>query len=178
MLKFAAIDFETADYGRDSACALAIVRVNGSRIIGRSSYLIRPPRRTFVFTYLHGISWEDVADRPTFGQLWPIVERDLAGVDFLVAHNASFDRSVLHQCCERAGHVPPAFPFHCTVKVARQIWGLSPARLPDCCEHLGIRLRHHDPESDAAACARIFIAALRTGSPLPSHLGPRRAPAR
>jgi DNA polymerase-3 subunit epsilon len=178
MLKFAAIDFETADYGRDSACALAIVRVHGSRIIGTSSYLIRPPRRTFIFTYLHGIAWEDVADKPTFGQLWPRIERDLAGVDFLVAHNASFDRSVLHRCCEHAGHEPPPFAFHCTVKVARHVWGISPAALPNCCEHLGIRLRHHDPESDAAACARIFIAALKSGSPLPSHLGPRRFPRR
>jgi DNA polymerase III subunit epsilon len=176
MVKFAAIDFETADYGRDSACALAIVRVHGRRVVARSSYLIRPPRRNFVFTYLHGISWEDVAEKPTFGQLWPDIQRDLSGVDFLVAHNASFDRSVLHHCCERVGHEPPQVAFHCTVKVARHVWGLSPANLPSCCAHLGIRLRHHDPRSDAAACARIFIAALKTGSALPPYLGARRRP--
>jgi DNA polymerase-3 subunit epsilon len=174
MVKFAAVDFETADFGRDSACALAIVRVHGSRIVGTSSYLIRPPRRSFVFTYLHGISWEDVADKPTFGQLWPRIERDLSDVDFLVAHNASFDRSVLHRCCERGGLEPPALNFHCTVRVARHVWGIHPARLPDCCSHLGIRLHHHDPESDAAACARIFLAALKSGQELPPHLGIRR----
>ena len=43
---FVAIDFETADYGPDSACAVALVRVEGSRIVRRSYFLIRPPRRS------------------------------------------------------------------------------------------------------------------------------------
>ena len=33
---FAAIDFETADYGRDSACAVAVVRVEGGVIVDRA----------------------------------------------------------------------------------------------------------------------------------------------
>ena len=53
---FVAIDFETADYGPDSACAVAVVRVEGSRIVQRSYFLIRPPRQAFIFSYLHGIS--------------------------------------------------------------------------------------------------------------------------
>jgi DNA polymerase-3 subunit epsilon len=53
---FAAIDFETADYGRDSACAVAVVRVEGRVVVDRVRYYIRPPRRHFVFSYLHGIS--------------------------------------------------------------------------------------------------------------------------
>jgi DNA polymerase-3 subunit epsilon len=172
---FAAIDFETADYGRDSACALAIVRVCGSRIVGKSCYLIRPPRRDFVFTYIHGITWEDVAKEPTFKQLWPVIERELEGVDFLVAHNAGFDRSVLRHCCEQVGCEPPPHHFHCTVKVAKQIWRLRHGSLPHVCEYLGIELQHHDPESDAMACARILIAALESGKELPPYLGVRRA---
>jgi DNA polymerase-3 subunit epsilon len=172
---FAAIDFETADYGRDSACALAIVRVRGSRIVGKSSYLIRPPRRDFVFTYIHGITWEDVAREPTFKQLWPTIARELADVEFLVAHNAGFDRSVLYHCCELAGFDPPAHHFHCTVKVAKHIWRLRRAPLPHVCGYLGIELQHHDPESDAMACARILIAALESGKELPPFLGVRRA---
>jgi DNA polymerase-3 subunit epsilon len=171
---FAAIDFETADYERDSACALAIVRVRGGSIVGKSSYLIRPPRRDFVFSYLHGITWEDVAKEPTFKQLWPTIERELADVDFLAAHNAGFDRSVLYRCCERAGCDPPGHHFHCTVKVAKHVWRLPRAPLPHVCGYLGIDLQHHDPESDATACARILIAALETGRELPPFLGARR----
>jgi len=49
---FSAIDFETADYGRDSACSVAIVRVVDGEIVERWYRFIQPPRRQFVFTYL------------------------------------------------------------------------------------------------------------------------------
>ena len=72
---FVAIDFETADYGRDSACSVALVRVVGEEIVERTHWLIRPPRRTFAFTHVHGITWERVAREPTFADLWPRLER-------------------------------------------------------------------------------------------------------
>ncbi len=100
---FVALDFETSDYPRDSACALGLVRVENHRIVRRTYHLIRPPRRRFAFTYLHGITWEDVALQPTFAELWPSLTPFLHDVDFLAAHNASFDRSVLQRCCETAG---------------------------------------------------------------------------
>jgi DNA polymerase-3 subunit epsilon len=92
MTTFAAIDFETANYRADSACAVGLVVVKGSRIVQREHYLIRPPDREFVFTYLHGITWDDVRDAPTFAELWPILRELITDVDFLAAHNASFDQ--------------------------------------------------------------------------------------
>jgi DNA polymerase-3 subunit epsilon len=165
---FAAIDFETADYGRDSACAVAVIRVEGLAIVDRAYYYIRPLRNRFVFSYLHGISWPDVASAPTFGQLWPSLQEKLAGVEFLAAHNASFDRSVLRSCCERARLQAPPHPFQCTVRLARAVWSIYPTRLPDVCRFLRIPLRHHDAGSDAEACARIVIAALEAGVRLSS----------
>ncbi len=41
---FVAIDFETADYGRVSACALALVRVEAGVIVQRAFHYIRPPQ--------------------------------------------------------------------------------------------------------------------------------------
>ena len=81
---FIAIDFETADFQPDSACAVALVRVEGSRIVHRSHFLIRPPRQRFIFSYLHGITWEMVAGEPTFGELWPELKPLLADVRVLV----------------------------------------------------------------------------------------------
>jgi DNA polymerase III subunit epsilon len=175
---FVAIDFETADYGRDSACAVAVVRVEGLAIVDRAHYYIRPPRSRFVFSYLHGISWRDVVDAPTFGQLWPSLQEKLAGVEFLAAHNASFDRSVLHTCCERARLSAPAHTFQCTVQLARTVWNIYPTKLPDVCRYLRIPLRHHDAASDAEACARIVIAAFEAGGRLSSRLSPpgKRSP--
>src|SRR5713226_8609307 len=96
---FVALDFETADEGFDSACAVALVRVEKQVIVRRESCLIRPPRKNFQFTYLHGISWTSVEQERSFAEAWPDLERILEGAEFLAAHNADFDRSVLQTCC-------------------------------------------------------------------------------
>jgi DNA polymerase III subunit epsilon len=164
---FVAIDFETADSGRDSACSVACVRVEDGRVVRTEHRLIRPPRQHFQFTHVHGIRWEDVASAPTFGPVWRDVVPILDGAEFLAAHHAPFDRSVLASCCEAAGLVPPELPFRCTVRIARAAWRLFPTRLPDVCRFLGIPLRHHDALSDAEACARIVVAAeaVQAGAP-------------
>ncbi len=156
---FVALDFETADYEADSACALALIRVEANEIVERRVCLIRPPRLSFPFTRIHGITWRHVKDQPTFAELWPDLARLLDGAEFLAAHNAAFDRGVLQTCCARAGLTPPIQPFVCTVMLARRTWGLRYANLPEVCRRLRLPLRHHDPASDAEACARIVLAA-------------------
>jgi DNA polymerase-3 subunit epsilon len=156
---FVAIDFETADYEPDSACAVGLVRVEGLRVVRREAVLLRPPRPRFVFTRIHGITWEMVADAPTFADAWPRLAGLLDGAAYLAAHNAPFDRRVLAACCGAAGLPFPGLPFVCTVQLARRQWGCNPADLPSVCRRLGIGLIHHDAGSDAEACARIAIAA-------------------
>jgi DNA polymerase-3 subunit epsilon len=158
---FVAIDFETADRGSDSACAVALVRVEGLQIVERRACLLRPPRRRFLFTYVHGITWEDVAGAASFAEAWPPLSRLLDGAAFVAAHNAWFDQNVLNACCRAAGLIPPNLPFTCTMQLARKTWRIYPTKLPDVCARLGLPLRHHDPASDAEACARIVIEANR-----------------
>lgn len=164
---FIAIDFETADYGRDSACAVGVVRVENSTIVDRAFYYIRPPRRNFIFMYLHGISWNDVVDAPTFHQLWPSLSKKLANVKFLAAHNADFERSVLNECCKKACLNMPSYSFQCTMRLARKIWDIYPTTLPNVCEYLGIPLRHHEAVSDAEACAKIILEAVNKKNKIP-----------
>jgi DNA polymerase-3 subunit epsilon len=158
--RFVAIDFETADHGADSACAVGLALVEEGRVTATAHHLIRPPRRDFVFTYIHGIAWPDVAKAPTFAELWPELALFLARGEVLVAHNAPFDRGVLGACCAAADLAPPPLPFLCTVRLARAAWGVRPTRLPDVCRYLAIPLVHHDAASDARACAEILVAAL------------------
>ena len=160
MTNFAAIDFETADYPSDSACSVGVVHVKDNRIVERYHRLIRPPRQKFVFTYVHGLTWDDVSDSPSFGELWPELRLLLDRADFLVAHNATFDSRVLSACCKRAGIRQPPYKFRCTVSMARNMWKLRSAKLPVVCQHLGIALKHHDALSDAEACAKIAMRAL------------------
>lgn len=156
---FVAIDFETADHGPDSACAVGLVRVEGLEVVRRETILIRPPRSRFVFTYIHGITWDMVRSAPTFADAWPTMARLMEGAATLVAHNAPFDRRVLAACCTAGRLSVPEIPFLCTVQLARRYWRGERNDLPSVCRRLGIGLAHHDPGSDAEACARIVIAA-------------------
>lgn len=163
---FVAIDFETADHGPDSACAVGLARVEGGRVVRTAVRLIRPPRPRVLFAHVHGLTWNRLKDAAPFAAVWPELADVLDDAAALVAHNAPFDRRVLAACCAAAGLAAPALPFVCTVQLARRTWGQRPNDLPSVCRRLGIGLRHHDAGSDAEAAARIAIAALfgRTGT--------------
>ncbi len=80
----------------------------------------------------------------------------------LVAHNASFDRRVLAQACERAGLRWPDPPTLCTVALARRFAPLARQRkLAPLAESLGIEVEvTHRALADAETCARVFCALL------------------
>ena len=119
----------------------------------RAVYVHRPPRP--------GLGGR--ADAPTFAELWPTLRAWIDDAAFVAAHNAPFDRSVLHACCARYRLRPPRASFTCTVQLARAQWGIRPTKLPDVCRRLRIPLRHHDAGSDAVACARIVLTAEAAG---------------
>ena len=158
-MNFVAIDFETANYQPNSACAIGLVKVVNGVIADKAVYLIKPPTREFVFTYIHGLTWRDVAREDDFGKLRPRIESLLKGAEFLAAHNASFDKRVLEACCATYGISMPSLPFQCTVQVARRTWSIYPTKLSNVCQKLQIELNHHEALSDAMACARIVLAA-------------------
>ncbi|GAA0973159.1 hypothetical protein GCM10009551_002810 [Nocardiopsis tropica] len=160
-----AIDFETANHDRGSACAVGLVRVRDGAVVDRFTTLIRPPRQVDFFSRhniaVHGITAADVADAPG----WPeaharIVE--FADGDPLVAHNAAFDIGVLRQACAHAGLSHPAWEYACTLALSRRTWAdLPDHKLPTVCAHIGHRvLHHHRADADAEAAASIMIAAM------------------
>jgi len=180
-MNFVAIDFETANYARESACSVGLVRVVDGAIVERAVHLIRPPTREFVFTYIHGLSWQDVAEAPTFGELWPTLAPICEGAEYFVAHNAPFDKGVLNACCAHYGLAPPGLEFRCTVQLARKVWNIYPTKLSDVCRRLSIPLDHHEALSDATACARIALEAAAKAAPKPAKAAAgvrRRAPSR
>jgi DNA polymerase-3 subunit epsilon len=151
------LDFETADNGPDSACAIGMVRIEDARITDTLYRLIRPPRRRMLYTWVHGLSWEDVRDAPFFADVWPDLRAFMQDASHLVAHNAGFDRRVLQGCCAAAGLAPPALPFLCTLKGSRRALHLPSHKLSDVCAHFAIDLTHHHAESDARAAAEILL---------------------
>ncbi|OGH59120.1 MAG: hypothetical protein A3G34_02220 [Candidatus Lindowbacteria bacterium RIFCSPLOWO2_12_FULL_62_27] len=49
------------------------------------------------------------------------------------------------------------------MKLARRAWDIRPTKLPDVCRRFLIRLQHHNALSDATACARIVMRAVKAG---------------
>lgn len=153
---FTAIDFETANPSMDSACQLGLVVVNCGEIVGRQTWMIRPPSDRFDFTYIHGITWRDVAGAQDFGQLWPEIRPYLEN-RVIAAHNVNFDLGVFFALIKRyrieywrGGAID-------SVTVARRTWPhLANHQLQTVAAHLCISLDHHDAASDANACAEII----------------------
>jgi DNA polymerase-3 subunit epsilon len=172
---FVCLDFETGDAKRDSACALAVVRIEGDQVVAQRHWYIRPPRQEMPNAGIHGITWGRVARAKLFEVVWAEALPMLQGAAALVAHNAAFDRSCVKASLGRL----PSIPWLCTVKLAKSVWpALYDHTLPTLAKHLGLELKHHDALSDTLVCAGVFIAAKqRIGAQfnLTNHLDSRAA---
>ncbi|KQO71067.1 DNA polymerase III [Methylobacterium sp. Leaf465] len=163
-----ALDFETANERRDSACAVGLAWIAGGRVVRRESRLIRPPELRFSpgNIRVHGILPADVRGQPDFPTVMAEFLPDLAS-GLILAHNAGFDLGVLRASLAAHGHRPPAFAYLCTLQIARRVFPAEEGcGLGKVAARLGIRFAHHDAGEDAYACAEIALAAVReTGAP-------------
>ena len=169
-LDFVAVDFETANSDLTSACAMGLAFVRDGCLTESTLYLIRPPSPEFIFTYLHGLTWDHVRDAPSFCDLWDNLRERLSS-EILVAHNAIFDQSVFSECLRHYGIQYRMNPFLCSMQLSKKAFGFRRVNLDRVCKQLKIALRHHDAESDAQAAANIVIkAAPRLGANSASRL--------
>jgi DNA polymerase-3 subunit epsilon len=163
-MNFTVIDFETANSKRASACALGIVRVEGGKIVEKEAWLIRPEDMKFSYMNIaiHGIRPEQVEDEPEFGELFTKIFREKLEGQLVVAHNASFDMSVLRKSLDLYGLEYPSFDYLCTVKIAKKTWPeLYNHKLNTVSEFLGFEFNHHDALDDCLACANLLIKACK-----------------
>lgn len=155
---FTAIDFETANKTRNSACSLALVVVENNEIIFKKHWYINPQTNDFYFTYLHGIKPSDVANAPTLADLWQSELKDYIDGKIIAAHNAPFDISVLNTTLQEAGISLPKIQSIDTVQYSRQYFPhLQNHKLSTVADFLNIPLNHHNAMSDAEACAQIIL---------------------
>ncbi len=168
-LDFTALDFETANSFRGSPCSVGLVRVRGGRPVERAHWLMRPPAGFDRFdprnVGIHGITAEQVASAPRFGELFGDLA-DFIGSDPIVAHNAGFDLGVIESALEVSGRDIPQLDYACSLMMARHAYELPSYALPVAAAEAGHPLlNHHDALADAEACAWIMIdvAGRRTG---------------
>ncbi len=159
-MRFTAIDFETANSARASACSVGLVVVSNGQITRKHYHLIRPEPLYFdpMNVSIHGITARDVVQAPYFRDLWPTLMSQIKGP--LVAHNAAFDMSVIRHELDEAGIPYPEIDYFCTLVISRLAWPRFPAHnLDRVAQHLRISFNHHDALEDARACAMIAVKA-------------------
>ncbi|GAB3811913.1 hypothetical protein GCM10028895_02460 [Pontibacter rugosus] len=162
-MDFVTIDFETATPQRDSPCEIGLTVVEGLKIVETKSWLIKPlyyPHFNPINVAVHGITPADVKNQPDFRELWPSIQPYLEG-RFLIAHNASFDFSVLRKTLATYQLPLPNTRFACSLKFSKSIWqGLPKYDLKSLCNMHRINFLHHRAASDAHACAALTLKAL------------------
>ncbi len=161
-MEFVAIDFETANASRDSACSIGMVTVKSGKIVDEYYKLIRPKNLFFNPDNIavNGITQEMVQDAPTFEELWPEIFPRLQNKQ-VVAHFAKFDMNVLRSTLY-AYYLPlPNFTFLCSWLLAKKAFpSLGRYSLDYVAEYIGFKFNHHQALDDARACAAIISKVL------------------
>jgi DNA polymerase-3 subunit epsilon len=157
---FIAIDFETANRNRVSACALGLVFVKNDRIAFQTSFHIKPPiGENFESRNIeiHGINAEDVDYAMTFDELWESELSNYFNGSLVIFHNASMDLSVLKNLFEHYSITDYNIEYVDTMRIAEKL-GI-PKKLKELTKRFDVEFENnHDPEKDAKACAMIFGA--------------------
>lgn len=163
-LDYIAIDFETANYYKNSACSVGLVRLIDGKETDSVYSLIHPAKMYFIPEWtetIHHISYDDVRDKPYFPEVWdtivmPFINKtpDIP----LVAHNENmFDMPVIKNCCEYFGMEVPKLEYFDSLIVAKKTWpDLESHRLTALGEYFKIEYLAHDALEDSRTCGQII----------------------
>lgn len=161
-LDFVAIDFETANFTRASACSVGVVRVENGELRESTEWYIDPPGGAyFTNTFIHGITEADVHGASTWGDTIDRLSDFTRGLP-LVAYSG-FDRGVYNAANAVTGVSNRDFDWRNAHALARRRLAapdhtLSDYRLPTVAEYLGLPgFAHHSAAADAEACAAIVL---------------------
>lgn len=158
-MNFVAIDFETANEKRNSPCSIGIVVVKGSKIIEKVYYLIKPKEMRFmpINIGIHDIRPYMVKDELEFDKVWEKIKHYFQD-SLVIAHNASFDMSVLRNTLKFYNIEMPSFQYICTMKLSKNFYNnIDNSRLSTVNNFLGYKFQHHDALADAMACGNILL---------------------
>lgn len=157
-MNFVAVDFETAEYSRESACSIGLVKFIEGKSADAFYSLIRPPTLYIRpdFTEIHGLTVDDVKNAPAFSELWESEIKPFIADFPLAAHNAYFDMGVLRAVLDWYGLEIPCLRNFCTCELSRRTWkGLKSHSLTNLAKHFGIVYDAHNALDDANTCGRL-----------------------
>ncbi len=142
---------------------ISAVRVYKGEIVGEFNSFVKPKAKISNFiTKLTSITNDDVRTAPSIEQVLPEFI-DFIGDDILVAHNSSFDNTMLYANMNRIGIDNITFPTIDTLKLAHNFYNHRLARfnLKALAKEFNVDLiQHHRAINDARATAQIFLKML------------------
>ncbi|MEZ5812674.1 MAG: DNA polymerase III subunit epsilon [Rhizobiaceae bacterium] len=158
-------DTETTglDPKRDRVIEIGGIELENRFPTGRTFHVYINPQGTRVHPdaqAVHGISNEDLADKPVFGDILEDFLGFFDGAKF-VAHNAGFDMGFINAELARVGRPPvdPAFVVD-TLALARRKHPMGPNSLDALCRRYAIDNSHrtlHGALLDAELLAEVYI---------------------
>lgn len=154
---FVAFDFETAN-GKNP-CSIGIVEFEDGVIINEYYSLIKPKELVFnpIASKIHGISIPDVINEREFDDVWKDINHFFDN-KIVVAHNHSFDISVLNYSLEIYGIDKPIYEVYCTLKLSRSYLNIDNHKLSTVANFFKIEQNnYHNALEDAFVCGKVFI---------------------
>ncbi len=159
-----AIDFETANEERGSACSIGLAWVEDGEITRVEERLIRPKTMRFsgMNIAIHGIRPEHVEDAAEFPEVMDEFADDFQTFP-LLAHNAAFDFSVWRGALDQYRMAYPSLTYFCSLKMVQKVWPALPShKLNVVADFLQLRFRHHNAADDAALCAAAALGVAKS----------------
>lgn len=171
MNKFVALDFETANKSRASACSIGMVKIDGQHMTEEFYTLINPETHFSEGNIrVHGITHDDTKQSPIFSEVFPYM-MDFIGDYPVVAHNARFDMNVLYHSLLKYELDIPEMTYFDSVLLARQTIKNDSYSLDNLMRYYNITFNnHHNALADAKACAMITYRLLKSYSSLDDYL--------
>lgn len=154
---FVAFDFETS-YGH-IPCSIGIVEFIDGVVANEYYSLIKPIDLKFnpINSRINGIHLEDVYNEKEFDEIWDEIEHFF--IDrVIVAHNLSFDISVLEKTLDYYKIHKPDYNSYCTLNISQSILDIENHKLSSLAKHFCIEQdNYHNALEDAFICGKVFI---------------------
>ena len=159
-MEFVAIDFETANQRKDSACSIGLMKMNNKGEVLNEYYTLIKPRYPYFdprCMAVNGLSPTQILKAPSFDIIWPEVKEFIGNLP-LVAHNAAFDMGVLKYSLYSWGITVPEYEYYCTLQMSRKLMPChkSYALTSIVPEVLELTYNAHNASDDAYVCGRLF----------------------
>jgi DNA polymerase-3 subunit epsilon len=163
---YAVVDVETTGLARDDRIvSAAVYRLDTHGNVEDHWYTLVNPERDPGPVWIHGLTSEALEGAPLFGEIAGELSARLDG-RVLVAHNATFDWSMIAREYARARGAAPTRQRLCTIALAKELrLPLPNHKLESLAAHYGVvQQRAHHALDDARVLAEAFRPSLHTAA--------------